>query len=56
MRDQGLSGMVVEYPTMEWVDWCNRRLHSVLDYVPPEEYESAYYAQLCASQPAMSQT
>ncbi len=31
---------------MEWVDWFNnRRLHSVLDYVPPEEYESAYYAQ-----------
>lgn len=47
----------VEYPTMEWVDWYNnRRLHSVLDYAPPEEYESAYYAQLRASQPAMSQT
>ena len=36
----------VEYATMEWVDWFNnRRLHSVLDYVPPEEYETAYYAQ-----------
>ncbi|GAS97474.1 ISRs2 transposase [Mycolicibacterium canariasense] len=47
----------VEYPTMEWVDWYNnRRLHSVLDYVPPAEYETAYYAQLQASQPAMSQT
>jgi putative transposase len=47
----------VEYPTMEWVDWYNnRRLHSVLDYVPPEEYEATYYAQLRASQPAMSQT
>jgi len=22
------------------VDWYNRRLHSVLDYVPPEEQES----------------
>ena len=47
----------VEYATLEWVDWFNnRRLHSLLDYVPPEEYETAYYAQLRASQPAMSQT
>lgn len=47
----------VEYPTMEWVDWYNnRRLHSVLDYVPPTEYETAYYARQRASQPAMSQT
>ncbi|SHT77766.1 Transposase [Mycobacteroides abscessus subsp. abscessus] len=47
----------VEYPVMEWVDWYNnRRLHSLLDYVPPVEYESAYYAQLPTSQPAMSQT
>jgi putative transposase len=31
----------VEYATMEWVDWFNNgRLHSVLDYVPPEEYET----------------
>ena len=46
----------VEYLTMEWVDWYNnRRLHSVLDYVPPDEYEATYYAQLRASQPAMSQ-
>jgi putative transposase len=30
---------------MEWVDWYNnRRLHSLLNYVPPEECESAYYA------------
>jgi transposase InsO family protein len=36
----------VEYATMEWVDWYNnRRLHSRLDYVPPEEHEAAYYAQ-----------
>ena len=41
---------------MEWVDWYNnRRLHSQLDYVPPEEYESAYYAQIQASQPATPQ-
>ena len=46
----------VEYATMEWVDWFNnRRLHSVLDYVPPEEYEAAYYAQTQESQPATPQ-
>jgi hypothetical protein len=38
------------------LDWFNnRRLHSLLDYVPPEEYETADYPQLRASQPAMSQ-
>ena len=37
----------VEYATMEWVDWySNRRLHSVLDYIPPEEYQTLYYAHL----------
>jgi putative transposase len=37
----------VEYATMEWVDWFNnRRLHSQLGYVPPEEYEATYYAQI----------
>lgn len=47
----------VEYATMEWIDWYNnRRLHSQLDYVPPDEYETAYYAQLRTSQPAMPQT
>jgi putative transposase len=36
----------VEYATMEWVDWYNnRRLHSQLNYIPPEEYEAAYYAR-----------
>lgn len=30
----------VEYATMEWVDWySNRRLHSLLAYDPPTEYE-----------------
>jgi transposase InsO family protein len=38
------------------LDWFNNRcLHSLLDYVPPEEYATASYAQLRASQPAMSQ-
>jgi transposase InsO family protein len=40
----------VEYATMQWVDWYNnRRLHSQLDYVPPEEYEADYYAHSQAS-------
>jgi transposase InsO family protein len=34
----------VEYATLEWVDWFNtRRLLEPLGYVPPAEYESAYY-------------
>ena len=33
----------VEYATMEWVDWYNgRRLHSQLNYIPPDEYETTY--------------
>jgi len=41
---------------MEWVDWFNnRRLHSQLGYVPPEEYEAAYYAHIQTSQPATPQ-
>jgi len=36
----------IEYATMEWVDWYNNtRLHSVLGYIPPNEFEAAYYAQ-----------
>jgi putative transposase len=43
----------VEYATMEWVDWFNdRRLHGVLGYVAPGEYETAYYAAALASRPA----
>jgi putative transposase len=35
----------VEYATIEWVDWYNnRRLHSQLNYIPPDEYEAAYCA------------
>lgn len=35
----------VEYVTMEWVDWYNnRRLHSQLNYIPPDEHEAAHYA------------
>jgi transposase InsO family protein len=46
----------VEYATVEWVDWYNnRRLHSLLGHVPPEEYETAYYAQDQPSQPVTTQ-
>jgi putative transposase len=46
----------VEYATMEWIDWFNNRcLHGQLEYVPPDEYEAAYYAHLQASQPATPQ-
>ncbi|QIS24743.1 transposase [Nocardia terpenica] len=46
----------VEYTTMEWVDWYNnRRLHSRLGHVPPEEYEAAYYAQQRPTRPAITQ-
>jgi putative transposase len=36
----------VELATAEWVDWYNAtRLHSAIGHVPPDEYESMYYAQ-----------
>ena len=34
----------VEYATLVWVDWFNnRRLLEPIGYVPPAEYEAAYY-------------
>lgn len=37
----------VEWATAGWVDWFNnRRLHSSLDYLTPEEFEQAHYAAL----------
>jgi putative transposase len=34
----------VEYATLEWVDWFNnRRLLEPIGYVPPAEFEQAYY-------------
>lgn len=34
----------VEFAVLEWVDWFNnRRLLEPLDYVPPAEYEAAFY-------------
>jgi transposase InsO family protein len=35
---------VVEYATLAWVDWFNnRRLLEPIGYVPPVEFEAAYY-------------
>jgi len=37
----------VEYATLEWVDWFNnRRLLSSIGYVPPVEFEQAYYRKV----------
>jgi len=37
----------VELATLTWVHWYNtRRLHSTLGDMPPDEYETAHYAQL----------
>jgi transposase InsO family protein len=37
-------GDAVEFATLEWVDWFNnRRLLQPLGYIPPAEYEEAYY-------------
>jgi transposase InsO family protein len=37
----------VEYATAGWIDWYNnRRLHSSLGYLSPNEYETAHYATL----------
>ena len=39
----------VEFATLTWVDWFNtRRLLEPIGYVPPAEYEAAYYATLDA--------
>jgi len=36
----------VECAVLEWVDWFNnRRLLEPLDYVPPAEYEVAFYSR-----------
>jgi len=35
----------VEFATLEWVDWFNtRRLLEPIGYIPPVEFEEAYYA------------
>ena len=37
----------MEFATLAWVDWFNRRrLLEPIGYVPPAEYEANYYQQL----------
>jgi putative transposase len=46
IRDRGPWRNIetVEFATLEWVDWFNnRRLLEPLGYVPPTEYDAAYY-------------
>ena len=44
----------VELATAEWVDWHNHhRLHSAIDYTPPAEYESMFYAHTHPDQPEL---
>lgn len=38
---------VVEYATLEWVDWFNNRhLLEPIGNIPPAEAEAAYYREL----------
>ena len=40
----------VEFATLEWVAWYDhRRLLEPLGYVPPAEFEQAYYDRQAAS-------
>ena len=45
----------VEFATLAWVDWFNtRRLLEPIGYVPPSEFEDAYYrSQTIVETPAM---
>ena len=41
----------VEFATLEWVDWFNNtRLLEPIGYVPPAEFEEAYYAHTAATE------
>jgi putative transposase len=41
----------VEFATLEWVDWFkNTRLLEPIGYVPPAEFEEAYYAHAAATE------
>ena len=43
----------VEFATLEWVDWFNkRRLLAPIGNIPPAEAEAAYYAQLAMTRSA----
>ena len=42
----------VELATLAWVHWFNTaRLHTALDDVPPNEFETAYYRRLSTTEP-----
>jgi len=45
----------VEFATLAWIDWFNtRRLLEPIGYVPPSEYEDAYYRNQSSQEtPAM---
>ena len=45
----------VEFATAAWVDWYNNsRLHSSIGLIPPNEFETIYYAALnTEEQPTM---
>jgi putative transposase len=48
-RGPWLSFEVVEFATLEWVDWFNRRcLLEPLGFIPPAEAEEKYYAATAA--------
>jgi transposase InsO family protein len=48
------SGEAVELAMLEWVDWFNnRRLLKPIGYMPPVEFEAAYY-QSQSSQAAVA--
>jgi len=41
----------LELATLRWVHWFNTaRLHSAIGYLPPVEYEAAYYAALASEE------
>jgi hypothetical protein len=48
----------LEFATLEWVDWFNnRRLLSVIGYMPPAEYEQAQHPghdEDCHSSPVLA--
>lgn len=45
----------LELATLSWVHWFNeQRLHSSIGYVPPSEYETAYYREIKARQQPLS--
>jgi putative transposase len=46
----------VEYATLEYIDWFNRRrLHGELRMIPPAEFEAIYYDQAVPAPLAVSQ-